>query len=691
MVRKDRLPELLAPAGDFECLVAAVKGGADAVYVGAKSFGARAYAKNFDTEELCRAVAYCHLHGVKLYVTLNTLILDGEMEDALNLAGELYRAGVDALIVADLGLIRNLRRLLPDFELHASTQMSVHNSLGADEAYALGCTRVVLAREVSGKDIAAITAVCKAETEVFLHGALCVCHSGQCLFSSLVGGRSGNRGECAQPCRLPYGKGDYPLSLKDLSLSGHVKELIDSGVKSLKIEGRMKAPEYVFTVTSIYRKLLDENRNATEDEDERLKNAFSRGGFTDGYFVGDIKRKMTGVRSEKDKEATKTMGEMNFSPERVAVEAKAVIKRNEEALFSLWLKNCGGEGIEVKKVTVRGAVPSEAISAPLDRDSVAARLSKMGNTFFSLSVEDIEIELDEGLNLSPSAINALRREAAEKLEQTWKRELEGFNPERVEIKEYDGTGVKKFKSAVFYNPFVFDAVPCEVKESFDAIFLPLDRIEGARTVPSGVSLPPVVMESELDEVREMLTRVKEKGVKYALIGNLGHIKLIEKFGLIPIADHRFNIYNKSAAATVRELVGQRYIVSCEMNYKDAVNLRGSGIVYGRIPLMLTERCFIRDNGGCGRCSDFALVDRKGAEFPIIKEYRHRNLILNSAITYMGDKLNTPTHLRLTGEHFIFTKESAAEVTEVAEAFAKGLPMPLSYPFRRMGRRDANKK
>ena len=217
MKRETRLPELLAPAGSFECLIAAIRGGADAIYVGGKRFGARAYAKNFDTEEMKKAVIYAHLHGRKIYVTINTLILDREMEDALAYARELYAIGVDALIVADLGLIRVLREHLPELELHGSTQMSAHNTLGADMAYELGCKRVVLARELSGENIAAVTAKCKPEIEVFLHGALCVCHSGQCLFSSMVGGRSGNRGECAQPCRLPYnGEKSYPLSLTDL-------------------------------------------------------------------------------------------------------------------------------------------------------------------------------------------------------------------------------------------------------------------------------------------------------------------------------------------------------------------------------------------------------------------------------------------------------------------------------------------
>ena len=213
MFRKTDLPELLSPAGDMECLYAAVAGGADAIYVGGKRFGARAFAKNFDIEELSRAVNYCHLHGVKLYVTLNTLIEDKEMSDAVEYAAELYKIGVDALIVADLGVVSAIKRHVPDFELHASTQMSVHNSLGAEEISSFRLQRVVLARELSLKNIKTAGENSPCEIEVFLHGALCVCHSGQCLFSSMLGGRSGNRGECAQPCRLPYNDGKWGFSV----------------------------------------------------------------------------------------------------------------------------------------------------------------------------------------------------------------------------------------------------------------------------------------------------------------------------------------------------------------------------------------------------------------------------------------------------------------------------------------------
>ena len=405
MRRKTDLPELLAPAGDSEALYAAVAAGADAVYVGGKLFSARAYAKNFDLEELSRAAIYCHTRGVRLYVTVNTLIYDREADELIAYCKELARIGVDALIIADLGAIRRIRREVPSLALHASTQMSLHNTPGIAEAGKLGCERAVLARECSLADIRSAVENSPCEIEVFLHGALCVCHSGQCLFSSLVGGRSGNRGECAQPCRLPY-NGGYPLSLSDLSLAGHITELIDAGVSSLKIEGRMKSPAYVYGVTSIYRRLLDGRRNADRGEEEALAAIFSRGGFTDGYFTGHPERKMTGVRSEADKEATRAaQSDERFAPLRKRVRAEAIFRRGAPASLAL----TDGE----RRAEATGEIPDEARSAPLTAPALKERLSKTGNSFLSLAPEDIDLSLDEGLFMTPAAVNALRRAATE--------------------------------------------------------------------------------------------------------------------------------------------------------------------------------------------------------------------------------------------------------------------------------------
>lgn len=723
MRRRGALPELLAPAGDFDCLVAAVRGGADAVYLGAKSFGARAFAKNFELDELRRAVVYCHLHGVRVYVTINTLLTDGEMGDAVSLARELYSIGVDALIVADLGLVSVLRRVLPGMELHASTQMSVHNSDGADIAHELGCTRVVLAREVSGADIAKITEKCKPEIEVFLHGALCVSHSGQCLFSSLVGGRSGNRGECAQPCRLPYKQG-YQLSLTDLSLAGHIPSLIASGVASLKIEGRMKSPDYVYTVTSIYRRLLDEGRAARREEEERLARAFSRGGFTDGYYVGRLdKRRMLGIRSEEDKRASAASrgesagadGDISM-PRRVRVRASVTIEEGAPASMTLRLSVGGAE----TSVTVSGETPAPAMSRPLNDADVRSRLCKMGNTFFELSGEGIDLTLDEGLNLSPASLNALRRAACEALETAvalGDRSVEnavncdtspdlsadnsGAALENSDIRDgglsvndslhnraFGNRGELAFlpevrRTALMFDPALYNEVG-NLDGLIDLAFIPLWRIGEATRDGFGIAMPPVIMESEWDEVNGLLCAAKDRGVKYALVGNLGQLRAVREHGLIPLADFRFNITNFDTGATLSALGVNNCLPSPELTAPQARFLRASALVYGRVPLMLTERCFMSDNGGCKSCSACSLTDRKGVSFPMLREFRHRTLILNSAVTYMGDRMDELRDTR--GAHFIFTTESAGEAREIARAYKSGAKFPLAYPHRRMGRR-----
>ncbi|MGM9680143.1 MAG: U32 family peptidase [Eubacteriales bacterium] len=297
-----KIPELLAPAGSPEALEAAIRAGADAVYLGSTLFNARMSAKNFTRPAIADAVKTAHEAGVRVYVTLNTTVLDRGMREAMELADFLYHTGVDALIVSDLGLASEIHRIFPDFPLHGSTQCSGHNADAAKFLQKQGFSLMVCARECRKEDIRKLIQNSPIPIEVFVHGALCVSASGQCLMSSFIGGRSGNRGECAQPCRMPY-QGGYPLSLKDNCLAGHITELIDMGVASLKIEGRMKSPEYVGGVTAVYRRLLDERRNATDGEIARLAALFSRDGFTDGYFTGRHEQ-MNGIRREEDKAAS---------------------------------------------------------------------------------------------------------------------------------------------------------------------------------------------------------------------------------------------------------------------------------------------------------------------------------------------------------------------------------------------------
>lgn len=677
MRRKRALPELLAPAGDFECLIAAVAGGADAVYVGGERFGARAYAKNFNIDEMSRAVNYCHLFGVKLYVTVNTLVYDKEMRELIEYARELYRIGVDALIVADLGVIRALSLNIPELELHASTQMSVHNVYGADMAASLGCVRAVPARELSLENIKEIVEKSSLEIEVFLHGALCVSYSGQCLFSSLVGGRSGNRGECAQPCRLPYNNGKYPLSLRDLSLSNHIPELIESGVASLKIEGRMKSPSYVYTVTRIYRRLLDERRSATVAERELLSRAFSRGGFTDGYFTGKPQSAMTGIRSKDDKERSRELSEEKIEIRKRRVYAEVTMRLGEPSSMRIY----DGE----KEVLALGDEPRPAENAPLNADAVRERLAKMGNTFLSLDAEDIALHLDESVNLSPASINALRREAARLFESS-ERDV-SFGKIILPVTEKPGEG-DDFYTAQFLSEDAFLAAKSSDGAIFDRLdraFIPLFSNDGSFSDKVGAYIPPVVTDSEIREVEERLSHLKDIGVKTVLVGNIGHIPLAKKYGFETCGDYRLNIMNSLSAEVYKSLGVRHALVSPELTLPQARDIGGGVTVYGRIPLMLTERCFISESFGCDKCGSAFLLDRKGERFPMMREHKHRNIILNSAVTYVGDRPDELEKNRISERHFIFTVERGAEIISALRAFFGGKALPVKN-LRRIGKR-----
>ncbi len=670
MKRKDALPELLAPAGSEDAFYAAIAGGADAVYLGVNegASNARTLAENFSREQLSRLIPLAHAHGVRVYVTLNTLLCDRELPALLSLAEFLYGAGADGAIVADLGLAAMLRARVPHLPLHASTQAFTHSTRTANALASLGFSRVVLARELDEESICAITQNAAPETEIFLHGALCVSHSGECLFSSLVGGRSGNRGACAQPCRLPY-EGGYPLSLKDYSLARHIPALIASGVASLKIEGRMKSPAYVFGVTRIFRRLLDEGRAATDGEMDALARIFSRDGFTDGYFTGNLQN-MGGVRREADKSASRADATSIPSLPVIPLEAKAEIVADAPATLTLTFTARGGRVYTAK---AEGSTPLPAQNAALTRENVNERLAKLGGTGFALAA--LDLTLDEGLFLPVGALNTLRRDAVSALlsalavgEQAEPTPAPALAPEEKSA---------PLHTALFYREDTFAAVD---KASFDLTFLAFSACvslpEGA-PLPDGVALPPVLFDREEAEVLPALRRLKERGVRYALIASLGQISLAREAGLIPFGDFRLNITNAPARALYRALGVTSTLASAECPPAAARALDASLITYGRIPLMLTERCFVKEFFGCHTCGDAVLTDRRGARFPVLREYMHRCLILNSLPTYLADTavLDTPA-----STHMIFSVETPKEARAVLAAYRARAP--LSFPVRR---------
>ncbi len=648
-------------------LEAAIESGADAVYLGGTAMNARIHAGNFTPSELRKGVRLAHVYGVRVYLTLNTLVSDRELPAFLDAAWDAAVAGADALIVADTGGAMAIRRTIPEMELHASTQMSGHNSLMAKRLQGMGFTRMVAAREISEENLKLLLRDSPIETELFVHGALCVCHSGQCLFSSVVGGRSGNRGECAQPCRLPYGKQSaYPLSLKDLSLARHIPELISLGVSSLKIEGRMKSAEYVRDVTAVFRKLLDENRAADDREMRLLADVFSRGGFTDGYYTGKTDKSMLGIRSEEDKQTSREGSRFTGLSGKVETKLEAYLRAGEASRLSLTT--------EARTVTVIGDIPQAARTAPLSREDVIRSLSKTGGTPYRITQS--MVELDEGLMLPVSRLNDLRRRAVEALSDAAQPKPKS----RIDDTPQSPTGEREsICSARFYRP---EQITPDAQSCFRQIYLPLFDY----TAPAnGVVLPPVIFDGETETVRRQLKKVKADGARWALVGNLGHLDIVLEAGLIPVGDYRLNVTNRESAAFLQSEGLRQTILSPELTLPQLRDIGGDtfAIVYGRIPLMTLERCISKDLSGCDVChaGKTVLRDRRGVAFPVLREWDHRNVVYNSLPTSMSDRTEQLRSVGITAWHFLFSVETPDEIDSVLRRFRQGTPS--DRPVRRI--------
>ncbi len=652
-----KLPELLAPAGTPEALAAALDAGADAVYFGGTDFNARLRAANFTPDAMREGVKLCHAFGAKAYLTLNTLVTDRELARAVETAKEAYLCGIDALVVADLGAATAIHAALPDFELHASTQCAGHNALAAAELKKLGFSRMVIARESSKENMRRFLAESDLELEVFVHGALCVSHSGQCLFSSLVGGRSGNRGECAQPCRLPNASGKYPLSLKDLSLAEHVPELIELGVHSLKIEGRLKSPEYVREVVSVWRRLLDERRAATKAEMAHLAAVFSRGGFTDAYFSGKTGREMMGYRSDDDKQSSRTLTPFTGITRKLPLAMQLTMRKN----LPLSLTVTAGE----KSATVTDEPPLVAERAPMGADMVKKNLCKLGNTPYT--PERVEILLDDGLMVPVSRLNALRRAALEKL-----TEVTRTLPEKIEHAPRKTQKSTPVRSARFECAAQITEA---AQEYFPLRYLPLHAYDRKA---NGVVIPPVIFDHERAQIKAQLQKAKDAGATHALVGNIGHLALATEVGLVPHADFRLNVTNTGTLDALLWLGFEDALLSPELTLPQIRDIHGArdAIVYGRIPLMLLEKCTGQEVGSCEKCEkgQNALVDRRRERFPILRLSPHRNILVNSRPTGMSDRHAELAHANLPAGHFLFTLETPAEVDGVIAAYQKGTPL-----------------
>ena len=678
--------ELLAPAGHWEAMVAAVQSGADSVYMGCGGFNARRGAKNFTPEEFAAAVSYCHLRGVKVYMTLNTLLTDRELPQAEEYLRSASRWGVDGVIVQDWGLAALARKVTPELPLHGSTQMTVHSLEGVEATAEMGMRCVVLSRELSREDAAYICQNSPIAIEVFAHGALCMCYSGQCAMSALIGERSGNRGTCAQPCRLPYrmdgGKTGNPLSLKDACLASHLGELRDMGVSILKLEGRMKRPEYVSVVTSIYAALLRENRQPTAEELRRLEQAFSRQGFTQDYWLGRPGPAMFGTRGEKTPEPTELFREARALYEKetartVPVTLTAAFRAGEAAVLT-------AEDPQGRAFTASGPVPEAARTRPLTEEDLTQRLSKTGGTVFA--PDHVTVTVEENLSLPASAVNGLRREALEGLAA-----LRSAPPERREepappMPEKGAAPPEPVFSLSLFRGEQLTGALMDLSPAL--IYLPAERIGEFDIAPYlgrgtefAVALPRICTDHQREALVDLLKKSRDMGCVSAAVGNIGQGAMAREMGFALRGDYGLNIFNSRSLQVLTDMGFVSACLSFELRHQQIRDLRGAlpreAIVYGRLPLMVTENCLIRNALGCksrdltGPCRQVhRLTDRRGEEFPVLSVFGCRSEIENGATLYLGDK---PEYRRcgLTYARLRFTTESPAECVRVLEAYRSG--------------------
>jgi len=673
--------ELLAPAGSMDALRAAVQNGANAVYLGCGTFNARQSAKNFTPQSLTEAVKYCHIRGVAVHLTLNTLVSDKETHELIELIRHAAQSNVDAFIVQDLGVAQLCRQIAPGVAIHGSTQMTVHNLPGVLMCAAMGMRRVVLSRELSKDEIRYICKNSPIEIEVFGHGALCMCYSGQCYLSAAIGGRSGNRGRCAQPCRQSYGynrwENSYPLSLKDNCLVPYLQELEEMGVASLKLEGRMKRPEYVATVTGVYREALD-TKHVTKEMAQALYTAFNRQGFTDGYYTGKLGGAMFGIRenTEDDPQWLKDAQQTYETAENGRVEVQFHMRVAEQ---ECWLTATDPEG---RTCTVYGPLPEPARTRGLTEEMLISRLSKTGGTPYICPKPTAYV--DPGLMLSAAAVNAMRRDALNQLTALRaRRDVPVLNrPQKVQI--YPGS---KSHPELTVQVTTREQVTETLLNSQPAVlYIPLHLLaedtqwcrKVARRVNVCAVLPRILHDGELVQAKESLTLLRSLGVREALAGNLGMILAARQCGMHVRGDYGLNLYNSGAVNTARELELRSATLSFEMTLPQIRDVSKAVpceiLIYGRLPLMVTENCIIQGKTGTCSCTmgPTKIVDKTGAEFHVIKDGAScRSILLNGKKLHLMDRHEDLSHLGLWATRLYFTTENGREVDQVLRAYQEG--------------------
>ncbi|MBS6196593.1 MAG: U32 family peptidase [Clostridiales bacterium] len=705
--------ELLAPAGSYEALEAALRAGADAVYLGGEKFGARAYADNLDRDQMIQAIDDTHLHGKKLYLTVNTVLKNREIERELyDYVAPYYEAGLDAVIVQDLGVLSFIRRNFPGLHIHASTQMTITGVESAKLLKEAGVSRIVTARELSLEEIRAIYDATHMEIESFVHGALCYCYSGQCLMSSLIGGRSGNRGRCAQPCRLPYqvyregkllnnARTSYPLSPKDMCTVGILPEIIQAGVHSLKIEGRMKKPEYTAGVVEIYRKYLDRylagkaDFSVSREDYQILMDIYNRDGFHESYYKVRNGRDMMALRNEKksvsgeDRKAVRN--EELFSRIRKTYLEE---KKQEKIKGTLSLFADCPAILEVvfdgHRITVEGALVQEAQNRPLEEERVRRQMQKTGDTEFAF--ETLDIYMGEDIFLPMQQLNELRRNALTKLRENvlepYRRKAEN-RPEVSENPAEKGPVAEEGLSASVIKKEQLEAVmkiPEIIRIYADCGIFPAEGFEEqaeralAEAKQRGkalyLMLPHIVRDRELKGRKESFEGLIGKGLKGFLVRNLESFGILKSMGLEQFAVPDANLYtmNEESRKFWENQGVSMDTVPLELNQKELrfrQNTASEMIVYGYIPMMISVQCVQKNLDKCNhKCAVLTLKDRYQKEFPVVCSCEFcYNTIYNSLPVSLLKEADGVKKLGISRYRLSFTLETGAETERIARVFA----------------------
>lgn len=670
------IPEVLAPAGGHESLLAAVRSGADAVYFGATDFNARRNAENFSDTNFKNAVEYCRVRGVKVYVTLNTVVTDKEHDRLLKTLKLIAESGADAVIVQDLGVAAQVKKYCPSLALHASTQTAVHNLSGAKELINVGFSRIVLARESSFEEIKHICDESGTQTELFVHGAHCMSVSGMCYMSSAFGGRSGNRGMCAQPCRLNF-KSDgreYALSLKDLSLINHLSEIASAGVTSLKIEGRMKRPEYVAAAVTAVKKAL-----AGEDADEKtLRDVFSRSGFTDGYFIGKRNLSMFGNRTKEDVTAAAdvlpTLRNL-YKDEHGTIEVKMQLDLTPE---SSRLSVTDG----TNTACVQGPMPQKALKSDLSAEIAERALTKLGGTPFAFG--GASYTLLSGYTLPLSSLNGMRRDAVDKL-AALRAHTDGhpFFDSSQPTENHIHSPAKRKLRLRFEHLSQLPNIKNLSLEELDSIIVPLREVSSSENIPSEIlpflcaEIPPLVWCGDEKNTVELLRKCNVRGIKKAMCENIGAVRMAKDAGMIPTGGFMLNILNSAAANEYASLGLQDITLSAEMCFSAMRQFKSpvpfGFIAYGHIPLMRFRCCPMQGEKGCGNCSGIrTVIDRRGDKMTVLCSERRFSTLYNPVPLYTGNMKMPPSDFAT----LYFTYETPAECLEIIKYFKSGSSVPF---------------